>query len=127
MTVSGPLRFKIDENVPAEAALVLRAAGHDSLTVADQRLGGSSDEVISTVCMSEARAMITLDLDFADIRRHPPESLPGIIVLRLVTQDRARVLEAVRMILPRLQTEPLAGTLWIVEETAVRVRGPSPR
>jgi hypothetical protein len=30
------MRFKVDENLPAEVAQLLRAAGHDALTVVDQ-------------------------------------------------------------------------------------------
>jgi Domain of unknown function (DUF5615) len=33
------MRFKIDENLPIEVAELLRAAGHDALTVLDQNLG----------------------------------------------------------------------------------------
>lgn len=34
------VQFKLDENLPDEAADLLRAAGHDALTVLDQHLGG---------------------------------------------------------------------------------------
>ena len=33
-------RFKLDENLPHQAALVLRRAGHDVSTVLEQGLGG---------------------------------------------------------------------------------------
>jgi hypothetical protein len=32
------MRFKVDENLPADVAQLLRAAGHDALTVVDQPL-----------------------------------------------------------------------------------------
>ena len=34
------MRFKIDENLPVEAAELLRQAGHDAVTVLEQHLGG---------------------------------------------------------------------------------------
>jgi uncharacterized protein DUF5615 len=35
------MKFKIDENLPIEAAALLREAGHDALTVHDQNLRGA--------------------------------------------------------------------------------------
>jgi hypothetical protein len=40
-------------------------------------------------------------------------------------QDKPRVLAAIKRIMPLLSTEPLVGTLWIVDETALRIRGES--
>jgi hypothetical protein len=37
------MKFKTDENLPVEAAEDLRQAGHDALTVADQKLAGQPD------------------------------------------------------------------------------------
>ena len=37
------MKFKVDENLPIEAATVLRDAGHDALTVHDQNLPGEHD------------------------------------------------------------------------------------
>jgi len=34
------MQFKIDENLPIEAADALRASGHDALTIHDQHLVG---------------------------------------------------------------------------------------
>ena len=70
------LKFKVDENLPSEAADVLRAAGHDALTVLEQQLGGEADARVSAVCLAEGRAIVTLDLDFSNIRSYPPRNLP---------------------------------------------------
>lgn len=34
------------------------------------------------MCVKEGRILLTLDLDFADIRVYPPQALPGLVVLR---------------------------------------------
>ena len=36
--------------------------------------------------------------------------------------DKPRVLSVLRRLLPVLEQEPLAGNLWIVEESSIRVR-----
>jgi predicted nuclease of predicted toxin-antitoxin system len=77
------LKFKIDENLAVEVAEILADAGHDAITVPQQQLGGRPDPDIAAVCRQEDRAIVSLDLDFADIRAYPPDHYPGLIVLRL--------------------------------------------
>jgi predicted nuclease of predicted toxin-antitoxin system len=77
------MKFKVDENLPVEAAEELRQAGYDAVSVIDQNLSGDTDLTISTVCQHEARALATLDVDFADIRAYPPGQFAGLVVLRL--------------------------------------------
>ena len=48
---------------------LLRQAGHDAITVFDQDLQGHSDTEIASVCRAEKRVIVTIDLDFSDIRR----------------------------------------------------------
>ncbi|MCL6540234.1 MAG: DUF5615 family PIN-like protein [Roseiflexus sp.] len=116
------MMFKIDENLPVEAANVLQQAGYDAMTVFDQHLEGSFDADIASVCQKEGRVLITLDTDFADIRAYPPPQFPGLIVLRLQRQDKRHVLEVIEHLIPLLSSEPLEHLLWIVEETRVRIR-----
>jgi len=62
------MRFKIDENLPVATARILSDAGHESKTVHDQRMAGAPDRRLAEVCREEDRALVTLDLDFSDIR-----------------------------------------------------------
>ena len=48
------MKFKTDENLPIEVADVLRQAGHDALTVHDQRLTGHPDLLIWMLPQSAA-------------------------------------------------------------------------
>ena len=43
------MRFKIDENLPVEAAVSLRNAGHDVLTVHDQQMVGDPAAQVTAV------------------------------------------------------------------------------
>ena len=118
------MRVKLDENLPVEAAELLREAGHDAVTVLEQGMGGEPDPNVAAVCQRERRALVTLDTDFADIRTYPPAEHPGLIVLRLRQQDKPHVLDVLRRTLPLMDTEPLDGHLWTVGEERVRVLGP---
>ena len=115
--------FKLDENLPSEATEVLLAAGHDALSVLDQALGGQPDSRLAEICHNERRAFVTLDLDFSDIRTYPPGDYSGIVVLRLGRQEKSHVVRILELLVPMLNEEPLAGKLWIVSETTVRIRG----
>lgn len=116
-------RFKLDENLPTEAADLLRSAGHDAVTVLDEQMGGRPDGDIACLCRAEGRAVVTLDLDFADIRVYPPAEYPGMIVLRLARLDKQRVVSVMQRLLSTLEQEPLSGHLWIVDDASVRIRG----
>ena len=87
------MRFKLDENLPAELAELFRQAGHEAVTVLDEGLGGASDPDVASTCVREHRAIVTLDTDFADIRTYPPGDYAGIVVFRLESQARDHVLE----------------------------------
>jgi predicted nuclease of predicted toxin-antitoxin system len=78
------MRGKVDENMPIEAADLLRAAGWDCDTVVEEKLGGAADPDIARRCQADGRVLFTLDTDFADIRAYPPGEHVGIVVLRLV-------------------------------------------
>lgn len=116
------MRFKTDENLPVEVADLLRKEGHEALGVADQQLDGHPDSDVARVIQTEQRAIITLDLDFSDIRAYPPEDYFGIIVLRPALQSISAILRVMDRAVAMLATEPLAGKLWIVEEHQVRIR-----
>jgi predicted nuclease of predicted toxin-antitoxin system len=116
------VRFKTDENIPLEAADILRAAGHDALSVFDQSLSGQPDSRIASVCRQEGRTLITLDTDFCDIRTYPPADYPGLLVLRLARQSAPEVLRVIRRLLEVLTTTDCHGQLWIVEHERIRIR-----
>jgi predicted nuclease of predicted toxin-antitoxin system len=117
------MKFKIDENLPIEIAELLRQAGHDATTVLEEQIGGCTDAMLAALCRQENRALVTLDMDFADIRGYPPAEFPGLVVLCLRQQDKPCVLDLFARLVRVLHEEPLEGHLWIVEEGRIRIRG----
>ncbi len=118
------MKFKIDENLPADCADALRSFGHDAVTVLDEGIVGTSDPELLHLCRLEERVLMTLDLDFADIRDYPPEDSPGIIIFRIYPQDKHHILKCLNRLIPVLEDESVRQTLWIVEEERVRIRNP---
>jgi len=117
------MRFKVDENLPPEASTFLAEQGHDAVTVWDQQLRGATDPRQAEVCRSEQRVLVTFDVGFSDIRQYQPGQWPGFVVLRLGSQARTHVMSVLRRLVPSLATQTLAGRLWVVTETEIRIRG----
>ena len=116
------MRFKVDENLPIEVASILRTAGHDAATVNEEAVGGASDPDLAALLRRERRALVTLDVGFADIRSYPPQEYPGLVVFRLARQDKEHLLDVCSRISKLLPPDTLEGCLWIVEESRIRVR-----
>jgi predicted nuclease of predicted toxin-antitoxin system len=116
------LKFKIDENLPAECAALLRSAGFGADTVAEENLTGAEDSVISRRVREEERVLVTLDLDFANEREYPPMEHSGIVVLRLKRQDKITILALIPRLIACLAARQPTGELWIVEPDRVRFR-----
>lgn len=115
------MRFKLDENLSPTLAEQFLAAGHEAHSVLEQSLGGANDPRVIEACRAEDRALITLDLDFANIQRYPPAQYAGIMVLRLGTQAHGAIVRAVAEAIRLLEREVLRGRLWIVESGRIRI------
>lgn len=116
------MKFKLDENISHRAADFIRAAGHDVVTVRDQGLRGTTDERLFEICADEGRVLITLDHDFGQVLRFPPEASAGIVVLELGPRaTHTALLSRVRDLLIVLGTQSPDRELWIVEAGRVRI------
>ncbi len=71
------MQFKLDEKLPGELAELFNEAGHQAVTVLEQDIGGATDAELASVCVSEDRAIMTLDSDFADVRAYPLKLYPS--------------------------------------------------
>ena len=116
------MKFKTDENLPVEAALLLQEAGYACDTVLEEDLSGASDPIIALRVQEEERVLITLDLDFANIQAYPPGQYIGIIVLRSKSQDKPTILDLTQKLILLLRERTPEGELWIVQRNRIRIR-----
>ncbi len=115
------MKFKLDENLGRRGATQLSSHGHDVSTVEAQGLCSSSDADLIEVCRQEGRALLSLDLDFANPLRFPPRNYAGIVVLRLPPRAGSLEIEqALETLAAALGDQDLARKLWIVELARVR-------
>ena len=115
------MKLKLDENIDARLARLLRGAGHDAATVREQDLHGTDDIDLYQICISENRALVTLDLDFSNILRYPPEGTLGLVVLRGPNDLFVTTRILVETLIEALNKENPLNQLWIVEPGRVRI------
>jgi predicted nuclease of predicted toxin-antitoxin system len=115
------VRLKLDEQLGRHWAEQLRSAGHDVHTIWDEDLSGASDAEVLAAASAEDRVLITMDLDFANPMRFPPEKAGGIVVLRArVPTGRAEIDQLTGALVDALQVASPAGQLWVVDRDRVR-------
>jgi predicted nuclease of predicted toxin-antitoxin system len=100
---------------------LLKAEGHHVSTVVEQGLQAATDREVIEACRREQRALVTLDLDFANPLHFRPSEYPGIAVLRLPKKAAAAdLLAAMRTLVGGLKHGSLHGRLWVVEIGRIR-------
>jgi len=118
------MRFLLDSNLPASAANIVRAVGHEAIDVIDIGLDSAPDEQISAEAKRLGAAIVSRDFDFSDIRNYPPVEYFGIVVLELPETANARQICDVlkNFVIRDDYLSALPGRLAIVSFDRVRFR-----
>lgn len=117
---------KVDENLGLSHLELLRQSGHDAARVHEEGLSGAEDEELWHHVCNEARFFITLDLDSSDVRRFPPRTHPGILLLRPRCRSRDAACAVLERVLERHDLAMLAGCLTVADEQRIRIRRAAP-
>ncbi len=115
------MKIKLDENLGTRGADLLRAAGHDVATVADESLFGVDDVRVAAVCRDEQRCLITLDMHFGDPLQFKPTDYCGLVILRpppRVSLDN--LLGLIKTFITAAGNQSLDKKLWIVQQGTIR-------
>ncbi len=118
------MRLKLDENMPATLAAMLRAKGHDVDTSPGEGLIGRPDLDIWAAAQAAERLLVTQDLDFGDIRRFTPGTHHGLLLVRLREPSRVRLADRVIQVFVLPEAATWAGCLVVVTDQKIRVRAP---
>lgn len=113
------MRIKLDENLPVERAVDLRAMGHDTDTVADEGLCGAPDPTVVDASSAANRVLFTLDKGIADVR-HQKHS--GVVLFRPDRSGRHAVRLFVRDRVPKIEGMDVAGRITVVGPSRIRYR-----
>ena len=116
------MKIKLDENMPQALAYLLRSAGHNVSTVAEEDLSGEEDPMILERATKECRLLITFDVGFGDVRAYPMGSHAGVVVFRLSDQRWAVLKSPVERLLASGLIDRLHQGLAVVDENRIRTR-----
>jgi predicted nuclease of predicted toxin-antitoxin system len=116
------VKLLLDENISASHARALRAERYDAVAIVEQGLGGAADEAVRLHAIDTGRILVTLDADFANIIRFPPEGTPGVVRLRLHPPTETAIASALQRLLELLTNFEVAGKLIIVDSKRIRIR-----
>jgi predicted nuclease of predicted toxin-antitoxin system len=110
--------IKVDEDLPRGIDDLFDSRGHNAATVVGQGWSGVSDETLWSRVQSEGRWLITADKGFADLRKYPPGSHAGVILLRPREESRRAYLELAARAVVRLDLDNERGAIIVVTPAA---------
>ena len=120
------MKLKLDENPSRHLKEKLVLLGHDVATAAEEGLLGQPDALVGELARSEGRVLLTLDLEFGNIRKNPPGEHPGIVLFRPGSFGPLEVNRFVEEFIRQIDLNVLVGCIVVVEPGRIRVRRPSP-
>ncbi len=83
---------------------------------------GATDAELLRRCAAEQRALVTLDMDFANPLVYPPARHAGVAVLRLPRKPtRAHLDHVIATLAEALRGQSLERARWIVEAGRIRI------
>lgn len=118
------MRIKIDEDLPRGVAEAIRGVVPDTLTVIEEGLSGILDPALWETVQREQRFLITGDKAFANIKRYPPGTHPGVLLLRPDEDGIPQMLDLIRDVLKLGILEGIGGCIAVATPRRVRVRRP---
>jgi predicted nuclease of predicted toxin-antitoxin system len=116
------MKIKLDENISRHLKPDLEKIGFDVETAADEKLLSQPDTFIARACRQENRMLFTLDVEFADLRKYPPGSHPGIILFRPPSLGPVSINTFILDFVKRTDLQKLSQAVAVADGKKVRVR-----
>ncbi len=115
------MKIKLDENFGISVKNLFAQNGFNVFAVRDENLQGVFDEKLFNVCKAEQRILVTLDLDFSDIKRFNHKESSGIVIIRPPKGIKYNIiLEMIEQLINYMKTEEIKNDLLIVEYGRLR-------
>lgn len=118
------MKIKVDEDLPKAVAESLRRVIPDTPTVLDEGLSGALDPKLWDAAQGEGRFLITGGKAFANIRKYPPGTHHGVLLLRPKDNGIFQMLTLIEDVLKLGNLENLAGCIAAASHHRLKVRRP---
>ncbi|HMR99449.1 MAG TPA: DUF5615 family PIN-like protein [Anaerolineales bacterium] len=116
------MRLFADECVYKVTVDLLRSWGHDAHTAQEADLAGKPDDQVLAYAIRHERVLITIDMDFSNIRHYPPKTHKGIIVAKMRPRNVEQVHHVLERLLDIVEEKTLNQSLVIVDQNKYRIR-----
>jgi predicted nuclease of predicted toxin-antitoxin system len=118
------VRLKLDENLSRHLLPALRSLGHEVTTAAGEGLLSRPDTEVAAAAKNVGRMLLTLDVEFGDLRKYPPGTHPGVVLFRPRSSGPITVNRFVTEFARNSDLQLLTGCVVVVDPSRTRVRWP---
>lgn len=115
------IKILTDENISPKVVAFLRQVGFDIRDVKEEQWFGTADEALLNLAYQEDRFVLTHDADFGALAVHQGKPCYGILYLRLKTIHPANIIRVWSELMQK-ELEIVPRSIWVIEETRVRIR-----
>lgn len=119
------MRFFVDHCVPRSIGEVLESDGHEVIRLSDRLRIDAEDSAVIKEAQKIGAILLSLNGDYADLLRYPPDEYGGIVALQVRNRPEA-IPSIVDKLLGYLEQHPhqshYIGKLLLVEAHRIRVR-----
>jgi predicted nuclease of predicted toxin-antitoxin system len=112
----------VDHCVPRQYLRLLQEWGYEASALREHLPPDTDDESVLELAQTLDGALLTIDMDFANIKIYPPQDYQGIIVMRYSAQNEEVVSKTLRQVLNDLYRDGLRQALIVISEERYRVR-----
>ena len=116
------MKLLLDQGLPRSAASLLRDMGIDTIHTAEIGLATAQDEAIIDNARKDNRAVVTLDSDFHALLALSRASSPSVIRIRIEGLRALALVDLLRLVIDKWETELDAGCIMTVEPRNIRIR-----
>jgi predicted nuclease of predicted toxin-antitoxin system len=120
------MRFFADHCLPRSIGDTLESEGHEVIRLAPRLRVHAEDSAVIEEAQTIGAILLSLNGDFADLLRYPPEEYGGIVALQVRNRPEA-IPSIIDKLLGYLEQHPdqahYTGILLLVEAHRIRVRG----
>lgn len=119
------MRFFLDQCVPRSIGDFVEKENHEVLILKDYLATDARDELVIQKAQTQNAILLSLNGDFSEIVKYPPNKFKGIIGLQVKNRPEAipHILNRLRSYLqPYPQQEHYVGKLILVEPHRIRIR-----
>lgn len=116
------MKVKIDEQLSQLLKNPLIDAHYKVSTVYDENLSGKLDPELWQIIQKEKYFFITADKEFGDIRKYPPGTHYGVLLLHPKEESVNSYIVLLKSVLKEYSLDNLSGKITVVTPGRIRVR-----